>query len=218
MTRSCYSHGYVPYTLEWRPLKDNLADTICRRQQLLHVAYCGVIITGTAYGLGSHIETVSQRNLVISLKLLYIGNWFVIWAIAVSKTSFAMTLLALVVKRWHVWLLWFSIISLNVIMGVDALMQFTQCTPVDRTWDLSVPGSCWDTRIVINYTIFAGGNSDPIVFLTAMDDSADKFTTAAWSAFLDFLLAMVPWLLFRDMKMMAAEKAGLIVAMSLGLL
>ncbi len=124
---------------------------------MLHAAYCGVVIVGTGYGLGSHIETVSPEDRVISLKLLYVGNWFVIWAISVSKTSFAMTLLSLVVKRWHVWILWFSIVSVNVIMGLDAIFQFTQCTPVQRTWDLAVPGTCWDTHTVISYTIFAGG-------------------------------------------------------------
>lgn len=132
----------------------------------------------------------------MSLKLLYIGNWFVIWAISISKTSFAMTLLSLVVKKWQIWALWFSIISLNVIMGIDAVMQFTQCTPVDRTWDLSVEGTCWDSSIVISYTIFAG----------------------AWSAFLDFALAIIPWLVFWDVKMRTPEKIGLIVAMSLGVL
>ena len=141
------------------PWACSLSSHLTDRHQLLHVAYCGVVITGTAFGLGSHIDTVSKKNLTVSLKLLYIGNWFVIWAISLSKTSFAMTLLSLVVKRSHVWLLWASIISLNVIMGVDAIFQFTQCTPVERTWDLDVPGSCWDTRIVVDYTIFAGGGT-----------------------------------------------------------
>ncbi len=124
---------------------------------MLHAAYCGVTIAGTGYGLGSHIDTVSHDDLVISLKLLYIGNWFVIWAISLSKTSFALTLLSLVVKRWHKWFLWITIISLNIIMGLDAIFQFTQCTPVEKTWDLTVKGTCWDTHIVIYYSMFAGG-------------------------------------------------------------
>jgi hypothetical protein len=41
---------------------------------------------------------------------------------------------------------------------------------------------------------------------------------AAWSAFMDFVLAVVPWVLFWDVKMKSLEKIGLIVAMSLGIL
>jgi len=183
---------------------------------MLHAAYCGVVITGTAFGLGNHIDTVSQKNLVVSLKLLYIGNWFVIWAISLSKTSFAMTLMALVVKKSHIWLLWACIISLNVIMGLDAIFQFTQCTPVERTWDLQVEGTCWDTRIVIDYTIFAGGKDGQ--YVPYCRQLVLTLRPAAYSAFLDFVLAGVPWLLFWDIKMLAAEKIGLIVAMSLGVL
>src|SRR3569833_133528 len=123
---------------------------------MLHVAYCGVIIAGTKFGIGSHIATVTHSDLVSSLTHLYIGNWFVIWAISLSKTSFALTLLSLVVRRWHSWALWFSIISVNLIMGIDAIFQFTQCTPVDKTWDPELDGICCDTHILIYYSMFAG--------------------------------------------------------------
>ena len=89
------------------------------------------------------------------------GNFFVIMAISLSKTSFAMTLLGLATKKWQFWLLWFSIISVNVIMGLDAIFQFTQCTPVEKTWDTELSGVCWDSYIVIYYSMFAGGMHAP---------------------------------------------------------
>jgi hypothetical protein len=129
--------------------------------QLLHCAYCGVTIAGSKFGTGSHIAEISHHNLVIALKLLYIGNFFVILAISISKTSFAMTLLGIAVEKWHYWLLWSSIVSVNLIMALDAIFQFTQCTPIDRTWDLTVDGECWDTHIVVYYSMFAGGKPGP---------------------------------------------------------
>jgi len=65
-------------------------------------------------------------------------------AISISKTSFAMTNLGLV-KRWHFLLFWFSILSLNVIMGIDAIFQSTQCALLERTSDAQVEGHCWNS-------------------------------------------------------------------------
>ncbi|KAH8901087.1 hypothetical protein GQ53DRAFT_835043 [Thozetella sp. PMI_491] len=170
-------------------------DAVLLLSWLLHVAYCGVIIAATKYGIGQHISDVKHEDLVISLKCLYMGNFFVIMAISISKTSFAMTLLGLAVKKWHFALLWFSIVSVNIIMGIDAIFQFTQCTPVQKTWDTEIPGRCWDSYIVIYYSMFAG----------------------AWSALMDFVLAGVPWLLLWGVRMKTAEKVGLVIAMSLGI-
>src|SRR3569833_3339350 len=115
---------------------------------MLHVAYCGVIIAGTKFGIGSHIATVSHSDLVSSLKLLYIGNWFVIWAISLSKTSFALTLLSLVVRRWHSWALWFSINNNNHKKNNNTNNKKTQNTTKKKTWDPELDGICWDTHIV----------------------------------------------------------------------
>ncbi len=40
----------------------------------------------------------------------------------------------------------------------------------------------------------------------------------AWSALVDFVLAIFPWLLIWGVQMKTAEKVGLIIAMSLGIL
>ncbi len=90
---------------------------------------------------------------------MYLGNFFVILAISISKTSFALTLLGLAVRKWHFVLLWFSIISVSLVMGADAILQFTQCSPVEKVWNAKVAGTCVEPHSVIYYSMFAGGKS-----------------------------------------------------------
>jgi hypothetical protein len=124
---------------------------------LLLSAYSGCIIASTRFGLGNHITQISPEDLIEAVKLMYIGNFFVILAIAVSKTSFALTLLGLAIEKWQYWLLWFVILSVNLIMGADSLFQWTSCTPLEKTWNSTIPGTCLDINIVVSYSIFAGG-------------------------------------------------------------
>jgi hypothetical protein len=107
--------------------------------------------------MGRHLTEIAPENLPIALKLNYIGRFFGILAVSTSKTSFAVTLLRLAVRMWHKSLIWFIIITLNVIMGLCALFLFVQCSPVRKAWLLQTPGICWDSRITISYSIFAGG-------------------------------------------------------------
>ena len=76
-----------------------------------------------------------------------------------SKTSFAFTLLRLSNKAWQRYVIWFIIATLNITMGLVALFLFVQCTPVQKAWLINTPGQCWDSKITISFSIFAGGKS-----------------------------------------------------------
>ncbi len=93
----------------------------------------------------------------MALKLLYIGRFFAIIALAISKTSFAVTLLHLAMVAWQRYLIWFIIITLNLVMWLSALSLFVQCSPVDKAWDLTAPGTCWPSFIQVDIGIAAGG-------------------------------------------------------------
>jgi hypothetical protein len=116
-------------------------------------------IASTHFALGRHIAEVPQDDLEIGLKLMYIGEFFAIIAVTISKTSFAVTLLRLATQAWHTYLLWFVIVTLNVVMWLCGLFEFIQCSPVEKLWDLDVPGTCWDSHIAVNYAIFSGCTS-----------------------------------------------------------
>ncbi|CAK7230268.1 hypothetical protein SBRCBS47491_007529 [Sporothrix bragantina] len=158
------------------------------------VAYAALTITSTNYGIGLHINLISSGDLVTALRLLYVGRFIAIIALAISKTSFAVTLLNLAMTAWQRYVLWFIIVSLNVVMWFSALSLFIQCNPIYKAWDLNAKGTCWDPKIQVNIGISAG----------------------AYSALMDFSLALFPSFLIWNLQMKKTEKYAVIFAMSLG--
>jgi hypothetical protein len=110
--------------------------------------------------MGTHVATIPQDDLVVVIKLYLVSNFFVVLAIPASKTSFAMTLLGLAIEKWHYWLIWSIIVTVNLTMGVDSLLPWFICVPITKVWDPSVDGYCPDPHISINYSIFATGMRD----------------------------------------------------------
>ncbi len=119
--------------------------------------FAGLSIASTNWGIGQHINLIPLRDRVIGLKLLYIGRFFAIITLALSKTSFAVTLLQLAMVAWQRHLIWFIIITLNVVLWLSALSLFVQCAPVSKAWDLTAAGSCWPSFISVDIGIAAGG-------------------------------------------------------------
>lgn len=86
--------------------------------------------------------------------LINAGGSATLTAATWSKTSFALTLLRLTEGKVK-WVLWFIIITMNIFMGLSALFNWIQCTPVNKAWDVFVDGTCWDPKIVPRYNIFS---------------------------------------------------------------
>ncbi|KAH8800607.1 hypothetical protein F5884DRAFT_757460 [Xylogone sp. PMI_703] len=82
------------------------------------LVYAALTIVSCKYDIGGHVYDASPDELKIGVKLRYIGEFFAIIAVAISKTSFAIILLRLSTERWHMQLLWFIILSLNFIMWI----------------------------------------------------------------------------------------------------
>lgn len=76
--------------------------------------------------------------------------------IALSKTSFALTLLRVVEGRMK-WLVWYIIISLNFFLFLMILFVWVQCDPPIKSYMPMHPGTCWEPQVLSNYMIFASG-------------------------------------------------------------
>ncbi len=148
-----------------------------------------------ALGFGRHIRFVDPRNLAQMGLQGVIGGTFSTVAAAWSKTSFGITLLRITDGKFKLFV-WFVIVSTNVAMGLSALVAWIQCQPVAKSWDWSLPGSCWDPSVSAVYGVFAG----------------------VYSGLMDWALALLPWRLIWGLQMERREKIGVGVAMSLGLL
>lgn len=130
---------------------------------------------------------IGKRGSVVGILMVLSAVW--------SKTSFAVTIMRLC-KRWMQICLWVIIVTMNFFMIFSALINFIQCTPVEKLWNPMAEGSCWDPRINVGFGIFAG----------------------AYSALMDMMLSLIPWAIVWNLQMKRREKLGVAVAMSMGIL
>ncbi|OBT66953.1 hypothetical protein VE03_04274 [Pseudogymnoascus sp. 23342-1-I1] len=146
---------------------------------------------GIKFGLGKHYGYMQDEEKVSLFS--YAAGFFSILATVWSKTSFAVTLLR-VSNGWMKWLVWFIIVSVNLVLGANATIQWIQCWPVEKLWHTWIKGRCWSYEIIQDYNIFA----------------------AAFSGFMDILLALLPWKIITPIVTNKRETIGVLIAMSMG--
>ncbi|KAJ5579055.1 hypothetical protein N7450_007922 [Penicillium hetheringtonii] len=146
-------------------------------------------------GLGRHLAVVAQDDLIQVALLCDIGEVLAIMACTLGKTSFAVTLLRIVVHRWMIILLWFVIVTMNMVNVLAALFIFVQCKDPRHLWNPKIPSECWPSDVFTNFSLFVG----------------------AYSGAQDFVLALLPWTIVWNLQMRKKEKLGVAFAMSLGI-
>ncbi|KAI1158275.1 hypothetical protein F5B18DRAFT_641503 [Nemania serpens] len=146
-----------------------------------------------SFGWGKPFYDIDPSNTPRILLALLISGVFSILAAAISKTSFALTLLR-ISNDWVRWFVWFAILTINVVLGLSLIFNWVQCTPVEKNFNIFIPGSCWPKATLIRYNAFA----------------------SAYSGAVDILLALLPWKIIWTMDMNKKERFGAICAMSLG--
>lgn len=147
-----------------------------------------ISIYSTKFGLGKHLGNLDLTRLPRLLYLLPIAQFFAVLSVAVSKTSFILTLLRLVNKTWHKVALWFMFVTVNASLLSISIVQFYQC-PAGPA-----PKNCVSGDNVISLGVFAAG----------------------YSAVMDLVLTVFPSLIIWKLQMKTREKIGIIVSMSLG--
>ncbi|ENI00973.1 hypothetical protein COCC4DRAFT_65104 [Bipolaris maydis ATCC 48331] len=146
-------------------------------------------------GYGRHTFDLDLRNLD---KLMYIGGaelTIYTIAIALSKISFGLTLLRLT-DGWVRLYVYFAISTLAIFAVPATIIPWVQCKPLAKTFVDFIPGECINKHPSVVYGRFQ----------------------AVWSALMDVSLAILPWKILSNLQMRTAEKIGVCVAMSLGIL
>ncbi|XP_014552832.1 hypothetical protein COCVIDRAFT_29836 [Bipolaris victoriae FI3] len=146
-------------------------------------------------GYGGHTLDLDLRNLD---KLMYIGGaelTIYTIAIALSKISFGLTLLRLT-DGWVRLYVYFAICTLAIFAIPATIIPWVQCKPLAKTFVDFIPGECINKHPSVVYGRFQ----------------------AVWSALMDVSLAILPWKLLSNLQMRTAEKIGVCIAMSLGIL
>lgn len=88
--------------------------------------------------------------------MAHIGQTLAIMSCTLGKTSFAVTLLRIVVQDWLKWALWFVIITLNIVNLLAAIFVFVQCKDPRALWNTSIKSECWPTNVFTNFSLFVG--------------------------------------------------------------
>ena len=171
-------------------------DGILLASYLCLLVQAGLTTFLVSVGYGLHIWDFPKENFAPWFLLpITVRGTFSLVALTWSKTAFAVTLLRLT-KGWLRHAVWFIIITVNISLGLSALLPWVQCRPLNAAWDPVVKGDCWDRDLMKNYNIFSG----------------------AYSGAMDFALALLPWKLLMGLQMRRVEKIGAATAMSMGVL
>lgn len=122
------------------------------------IAYAAVCHVASTLGLGRHLTVVEQHSSnLIKVALLYdISETLAIMARTLGKTSFAVTLLRIVVRRWMVILLWFVII-MNLVNILAVLFVSVQYKDPQHLWNPVIPSECWPDYVLTNFSLFVRG-------------------------------------------------------------
>lgn len=109
------------------------------------------------YGLGLPDTEIPFENVFPQSKASYASGFCSIISLAWSKTSFSLTMLRIAGPGWMKWVVWFTIITVNLVLGVNAAFQWLRCWPIARAWDWNLDGSCVDEQVIEVYQTFAAG-------------------------------------------------------------
>ncbi|KAF4993095.1 hypothetical protein FGRMN_6710 [Fusarium graminum] len=114
---------------------------------------------------------------------------------ALTKTAFAVTLLRMS-NNWQKWVLWFCIATMNAYMIVKVVIQWAKVCGSDSYDNWYRLDFCLEKKFRNDFK--EGGNIYNII--------------------MDFVFACFPWLITRTLEMRRAEKVGLCLTMSLGMI
>lgn len=110
------------------------------------------------YGFGKHGYEIPLDNFGALIIVGLMSVTFDIVGQVWSKTSFAITMLRISKGKVR-YFIWFAIISMNVLLGLAAMSFWVQCSPIQKSWNPLLPGTCWNPQITIVYGIVASGKS-----------------------------------------------------------
>lgn len=159
------------------------------------IAFIATTSVGVSYGVGKKTEDIVRLGLDNSKAIYWeaVGQGICIMGIAVSKAAIALFLLRIVVRKWHIALLWSVMVSTAVFSSITTTLLFLQCKPVSFLWNPTIPGG----YCPVNFTDVG-------------------LSMGAWSAAMDFVLAILPWPVVMGLNMKRKEKITIACGLSLG--
>ncbi|EFQ97744.1 integral membrane protein [Nannizzia gypsea CBS 118893] len=151
----------------------------------------------THYGLGTHMTELSKEQIMYTVKWVFLCEFFSIMSPCVSRIAYASLLLSILPPmKWRSKVLWALIWIQFVVDVVCVVISFSQCQPLNKFWDRSVPGNCWSPVVQQNIGFFQG----------------------SVCSLVDLVLAIFPASIFWNLNMELKKKISLSLLMGLGVI
>ncbi|CAN8103136.1 unnamed protein product [Discula destructiva] len=155
------------------------------------------------YAVGRHAAYIQAPELVKAIQWIWLSAPFSTMSACFGKISIALLILRMTThNRPYTIFLWTLIVLLFAVNLLLTIITFAQCTPASWLWDqfnaaaVENKGTCWDPKIQKDYGYFQG----------------------AFSTFSDFVLALFPILIIKDLKIDLKMKIALCCTMGLGVI
>ena len=99
-------------------------------------------------------------------------------------------------NRWLKLICYAISISVLIVNTMVIIVFYAQCIPNEKAWNPSVPGTCYDRKLLMGFVLLQG----------------------SFSAFTDLALCIIPTLLLKDLQVGRRSKAILVTIITLGLM
>lgn len=152
-------------------------DAVLLLSWVLTLIYTALIHVSVNYGMGKRHDDLDLSTYVLMYKYFFLGEFFTLVAIPVSKTSFSITLLRIATRTWQKAFIWFVIVTVNIVYFLCAILTLVQCQPVEKNWDENRPGSCWKSSIQDDVAIFASGMYCSVAQFPLSTDARRSYTS-----------------------------------------
>ncbi|KAJ6080800.1 hypothetical protein N7499_005674 [Penicillium canescens] len=160
---------------------------------ILQIAYTALVTEASRYGLGQKLADVGDPAIYFTaVKYELFSQVAGIMVIGLGKAAVGMFLLRIVRNHIQIWFIRVCLAITAFITVFASITVIVQCTPVERSWNPTVKGTCW------------------------LDFSKVGYTVGSWFVAADFSFAILPWFVVWDLNMKQKEKITVALGLSLG--
>ncbi|KAL2793286.1 hypothetical protein BJX66DRAFT_306446 [Aspergillus keveii] len=169
-------------------------DWLCVTALALHILYTIFVTIASVYGLGRLAADIGNMDIYFEAVKYEIFSQFAgIMLIGVGKCAVGMFLLRIIRNKIQIAFIYVCLVITVIITLFASIVVIVQCSPVERSWNPTVPGTCWINFSNVGYTV------------------------GSWFVAMDFAFAILPWFVVWDLNMKHKEKITVACGLSLGI-
>jgi hypothetical protein len=125
--------------------------------QALHILYTIFVTIASVFGLGRLSGDVGNLDIYFEAVKYEIFSQFAgIMVIGIGKCAVGMFLLRIIRNKIQIAFIRICLVITVIITLFASIVVIVQCSPVKRSWDRRVEGTCWINFSNIGYTVGCG--------------------------------------------------------------